>query len=118
MSILRSRLDSFRYAFAGFKTLVSTQPNARIHLVATLVVAIFGIALGISRVEWALVLLAIAMVWMAEALNTSIEFLADEVSLERRPRIKVAKDVAAFGVLACALASATIGLIVFLTHLR
>mgnify|MGYP001578038091 FL=1 len=118
MRFLRSRIDSFRYAFAGFRTLVATQPNARIHLAATLLVTISGIVFGISTTEWAMVLLAIGMIWMAEALNTSIEFLADEITLERRPRIKVAKDVAAFGVLACALVSTGIGLIVFLPHLR
>lgn len=59
----------------------------------------------------------LCLVWMAEALNTAIEFLADEVSQEWRARIGQAKDVAAFGVLVSALAAATIGLLVFVPHL-
>jgi diacylglycerol kinase (ATP) len=117
MSFLRARAKSFGYAFAGFRTLVVTQPNARIHLAATGLVTIFGFAVGLSTVDWALILLAVGMVWAGEALNTAIEFLADEVSLERRPRIQFAKDVAAFGVLASALAALGIGLLVFVPHL-
>jgi diacylglycerol kinase len=55
-------------------------------------------------------------VWAAEALNTAVEFLADEVSLEHRERIGKAKDVAAFGVLATALAALAVGSLVFLPH--
>jgi diacylglycerol kinase len=58
------------------------------------------------------------MVWMAEALNTAIEFLADEVSLERRERIGKAKDVAAGGVLITAIVAIVIATLVFWNHLR
>jgi diacylglycerol kinase len=57
------------------------------------------------------------MVWMAEALNTALEFLADEVSLEKRDRIGNAKDVAAGGVLITAMISITVAVIVFRNHL-
>jgi len=118
MSFLRSRARSFGYAFAGFKTLVTTQPNARIHLVATVLVTFFGALCRLCSLEWAMIALAVGIVWAAEALNTAVEFLADEVNLERRPRIKAAKDVAAFGVLAASTAAAGIGVWVFLPHLR
>ena len=57
------------------------------------------------------------MVWAMEAMNTALELLADEISLEQRPRIGRAKDVAAFGVLAAAIVAVLIGLFVFLPHL-
>ena len=69
-----------------------------------------------SRLVWT-GLLAIGLVWAMEALNTAIELLADEVSLEQRARIGRAKDVAAFAVLAAALAAVAIGLLVFWPHL-
>jgi diacylglycerol kinase len=50
-------------------------------------------------------------------MNTAVELLADEVSLEQRPGIGKAKDVAAFGVLAAAVAAALIGMFVFVPHL-
>jgi diacylglycerol kinase len=58
------------------------------------------------------------MVWVAEALNSALEFLADEVSLEKRERIGKAKDVAAGGVLIAAIVSAAVAALVFWNHLR
>lgn len=75
-----------------------------------------GFACKVSLLEWALLVFAVGLVWLAEALNTAIEFLADEVSLEKRERIGKAKDLGAFGVLVSAIVSAVIGLIVFLPH--
>ena len=110
---LQKRKESFGHAFRGAETLVRTQQNARIHLVVTAFVLVNAVALRISAVDWALVAIAIAVVWIAEALNTSIEQLADEVTLEHRPRIKHAKDVAAFAVLASAALAVVLGIIVF-----
>lgn len=112
----RKRLRSFAYAIRGASTLLSTQHNAWIHTAATVMVVIAGFVVSISSVDWALVTIAIALVWIAEALNTAIEFLADDITEERRERIGKAKDVAAFGVLVSAIASTVIGIIVFLPH--
>jgi len=114
---IRRRLKSFLFAFQGGKTLVSTQHNAWIHSVATIAVVIGGVCYHVTRQEWAMLVFAITIVWMTEALNTAIEFLADEVSEEKRDRIGKAKDVGAFAVLAGAVASIAIGWIVFLPHL-
>lgn len=112
-----ARLQSLRYALAGFPILLSTQHNARIHAVATVLVVIAGLVVRVAPLEWALLAAAIGMVWAMEALNTAVELLADEISLERRPRLGRAKDVAAFGVLAAAIAAVLIGCFVFLPHL-
>ena len=114
---LRRRLRSFGHAFRGGRTLVATQPNARVHAVATLAVTAMGITLGIERWEWVATACAMALVWLAEALNTAVELLADEVTLERRERIGQAKDVAAFGVLAAATGAVAVGLLVFAPRL-
>ena len=112
-----ARAQSIRYALAGFPVLLSTQHNARIHAVATILVVIVGLMVRVSPLEWALLVLAIGMVWSMEAMNTAIELLADEISLEQRPRIGKAKDVAALGVLAAAITAILLGLFVFLPHL-
>jgi diacylglycerol kinase len=110
---LSARLHSFGHAFRGLKLLLQTQPNARIHAVATVLVVAAGALLRIAPAEWALIVLAIACVWVAEALNTSIEFLVDLVSPEQHPLAAKAKDVAAGAVLAAAIGSAIIGGFVF-----
>jgi diacylglycerol kinase (ATP) len=111
--MIAARLRSFGHALRGGMVLIKTQPNARIHLVATAGVVVAGAGWGISAGEWALVSVACGLVWLAEALNTALEFLADEVSREKREGIKRVKDVAAFAVLAAAVAAAGVGVAVF-----
>lgn len=114
---IKRRLISFVYALKGACTFIRTQHNAWIHALATVVVIAAGWYYKLNRFDWALVTIALGMVWAAEAFNTAIEFLADEVTLERREGIARAKDIAAFGVLICALAAAVIGGIVFLPRI-
>jgi undecaprenol kinase len=56
----------------------------------------------------------IAAVWCAEALNAAVERNVDLVTAERKPLAKEAKDLAAGAVLILAIASAVIGLMIFL----
>jgi diacylglycerol kinase len=115
-SYLNGRLRSFGHAFRGLKVLLQTQHNARIHAVATLLVLAAGALFGISPVEWAVVALAVAGVWAAEALNTAIEFLIDLASPELHPLAAKAKDVAAGAVLVAAIGSLVVGALIFGPH--
>jgi diacylglycerol kinase len=112
--MLKKRLNSFRYAFAGIADLVGSQPNAKIHLLAAVVVVCAGFYLEIDRMEWCLVALAIAFVLAAEAFNTALEHLTDLVSPSHHPLAGRAKDVAAAAVLLAAIGAATVGVLVFL----
>ena len=93
--------------------LLVRDPNSRIHAAATILVIVAGVLLDVSRIEWCLLVFAIASVWTAEALNTAVELLGDAVSPEPHPLIGRAKDVAAGGVLLAALGAALVGLLVF-----
>ena len=115
---LAARIRSFGYAFRGLWLMILTQPHPQLHALATIAVLIAGIVLHLRRWEWVAILLCIGMVWVAEALNSALEFLADEVSLEKRERIGKAKDVAAGGVLIAAIVSVAVAALVFWTHLR
>ncbi len=114
---IRRRLQSFVFAFRGARTLLLSQHNAWIHAVATVAVLIAGAGFRVSLRDWALLSFATGLVWIAEAFNTAIEFLADEVSEENRERIGKAKDVGAFGVLVSAIVSVVIGVLVFLPYI-
>ncbi|ADW18300.1 diacylglycerol kinase [Desulfobulbus propionicus DSM 2032] len=113
---LRARIRSFRFALAGGRLLLVSQHNAWIHALATIAVIVAGLLVRLAVLEWTLLALAIGLVWAMEAVNTAVELLADEITLERRPRIGQAKDVAAFAVLAAAMAAVAVGLLVFLPH--
>ena len=68
--------------------------------------------------EWCWIVLAVSIVWTAEALNTAFEFLADAASPNFHPVVRDAKDVAAGAVLITALASSVIGAIIFWPHVK
>lgn len=114
---LSARLRSFRYAFRGLLLMLRTQHNAWIHALATIGVVAAGFVSGLSAGEWCWIVLAIAAVWTAEALNTAFEFLADVATKEFHPLVEKAKDVAAGAVLVTAIAAAVIGGIIFWPHL-
>ncbi len=94
--------------------MLKSEPNARIHLAATILVILMAAFLGVKAVEWILLLSAIIIVWIVEALNTAMEALADQITKEYSPLIKKAKDLSAFAVLAAALYAIAIGIYVFI----
>jgi diacylglycerol kinase (ATP) len=81
------------------------------------VVLAVSICLRLSSDDWRWIILAVALVWLAEALNTAIERLADAVTLEPNENIGYAKDVAAGAVLAASIVSAVIGLTIFVPRM-
>ena len=107
-----ARWRSIGFAWAGLRYLLASQPNARIHAVATLAVLVAGYHLDVSRLEWVALVVAIALVWVAEALNTGIERVVDLASPEQHPLAAQAKDVAAAGVLLASVAAVVIGALV------
>jgi diacylglycerol kinase (ATP) len=111
-----ARVRSFAYAFAGLRHLIK-EPNAQIHAAATLAVIALGGIVRISNTDWRWLVVAIAGVWIAEALNTALERLADAVSMEPDPAIGAAKDLAAAAVLLAAIAATLIGALVFWPYL-
>lgn len=110
------RLRSFAYAWAGLRTLLRTQHNAWIHTAATLLVIAAGAYFRLGASEWLWLVLAITLVWTAEAFNTALELLADAVTQERHALIGQAKDVAAGAVLLAALGALIIGGLVLGPH--
>ncbi len=114
---LAARLRSFGFALAGLGYAIRQEGNARVHLLATVLVVAAGLGLGVSRLEWAALAAAIGLVWVAELLNTALEILCDYVEPEKAEPIRRAKDVAAAGVLVAALAAAGIGALVFWPYL-
>jgi len=98
--------------------MLASQHNAWIHAVATAVVVGAGLMTRLSAAEWCAIVLAIVAVWVAEGLNTALEFLADATNPAFHPLIGKAKDVAAGAVLLAAIGAVVVGLLVFGPHVR
>lgn len=113
---LTDRAKSFQYAFQGLAIFFRTQHNAWIHVSAAVFAILAGFYLEINKAEWLWIILAITLVFIAEMMNTAIEFLCDHISTEIHPQIKKVKDVAAASVLIASIAAIVIGLLVFLPH--
>lgn len=110
----RTHRVSFKHALDGFVYAVRTQPNFRFHLLATLIVVLFGLYFSISPIEWLFLIFTVNMVLVAEMVNTSIESMVDLITLEERADAKTAKDVSAATVLISAILSVIVALIIFL----
>lgn len=113
----KKRIKSFGFAFTGLYELVKSEPNARIHLAATICAVLAGLLLRISNAEWCIISIAVALVWAAEAFNTVIEKLVDHLFPEYHETARITKDISAGAVLVCAIAALICGLIIFLPKL-
>ncbi len=111
-SEIYDRAKSFQYAFEGWWYVLRTQHNAWIHAVFSLSVFVVAFWLRLSTQEWAILILTIMAVWMAEFMNTAIEAVVDMTMPEVHPLAKVAKDVSAAAVLVGALGAVIIGLLI------
>lgn len=113
----RGRFFSFKYALSGLRYVVRSQRNAWIHAGITIVVLLLAVLLKIMLIEWAILLLAIGLVWTAEIFNTALEALVDLASPNNHPLAKIAKDTSAGAVLFSAIVSVLIGLVILLPPL-
>lgn len=107
-----NRLNSLSYALAGWLYMLVRQKNTRIQAVFSIAVMIFALWLGIDPISWAVLILTITIVWMAEFLNAAVEAAINLASAELHPMAKVGKDVASAAVLLGAVASIFIGLLI------
>ena len=104
-----SRVDSFRHALRGWALVLRTQRNAWIHAGVSLLVIGVGLWLRLSTRDWAALLLAIGLVWMAEFLNTALEAVVDLASPDAHPLARAGKDIGAAAVLIAVLTAAGVG---------
>lgn len=97
--ISRGRWESFSFAVAGLLHMLRYAKNIRIQVLATVVVGLVGLWVGLSALEWAVIVLIIAMNWLAEFLNAAIEAVVNLASPEYHDMARLAKDIAAGAVL-------------------
>jgi diacylglycerol kinase (ATP) len=107
-----SRAHSFEHAFHGWWYVLRTQRNAWIHATVSTAVILVALWLHLLLRDWAVLFLTIALVWVAEFINSALEAVVDLVSPQQHPMARVGKDVGAAAVLLAALASMLVGLLI------
>ena len=103
---------SFGYALSGLWYAVRTQLNMRIHLSVSAAVLVLGLYVELDWTQWAVLVLTIGAVLIAELFNTVAEAALDAATPYYHPLVKIAKDVAAGAVLLTALLSVMVGLLI------
>lgn len=105
---------SFLCAIRGVLYCIANERNLRIHITAALYVSVFAALGEIEPPGCALLALCFGVMLSAELMNTAIERLGDRASPEFDRLVRDAKDVAAGGVLVCALACVAAGYMLFI----
>lgn len=111
LNVSPNRVKSLGYALAGWLYMLRYQKNTRIMSVSSLIIFLLALWLQVDFTSWAILILTITAVWMAEFLNAAVEAVVNLATSEFHPMAKVAKDVAAAAVLLGAVASVFVGLL-------
>ena len=110
-------MESFRHAFRGLGLVLARERNARIHLAAAVVALVAAALLGLTRAEIALVVVTIALVLLAEVVNTALERLLDLVHPGQSEQVRTIKDMSAGAVLITAIGALAVAGLLFLPRL-
>ena len=105
-------IHAFRAAFRGLLAAWKQERHLKIHTLAAVLVAALAIWLELPALEWAVLVLCFGLVFGLEYLNSALERLANRVDPQWHELIRDAKDFAAAGVLAGALAAAVVGVLI------
>lgn len=110
-------LFGFSYAWDGLKAITRSERNFQIHMIAAVCVIIAGFVFRLSILKWAMIILVIGLVLVAEIVNTAIEKMMDYVKPDSHPQAKTIKDMAAGAVLVSAVIAVVVGMLIFVPEL-
>ena len=110
---VKKMVDSFNYAIEGIIYSIRTQRNMKIHMILTIIVLSATFFYDLSRIELLIITITITLVIVAEMINTAVECAIDATTNYYHPLAKIAKNVAAGGVLVTAINSVLVGYVIF-----
>ena len=107
-------LFGMKFALKGIGSFFIKERNAKIHLLASILVVSAGFYYCLNASEWLWIALAIALVFITEMINSAIELLCDLVMPEQNEMAGRLKDLSAGAVLISAIFSLAVAGIIFL----
>lgn len=114
---VRRLVKSFIYAFRGLQTVFSEEQNIRIQVMLGIVGLAIGFFLKISRLEWCLLIIVLALVVMMEIINSAVERVADVLKPRIDNYVKEIKDITAAAVMLSSILAIAVGVIIFYPYL-
>ena len=106
--------NTFKNARKGFRLVLKSEMNIRVHVIIAALVIILASLLKFSAIEFCLLLFMIALVIVAEMLNTAIEFALDSIYHNKYSRmVGMAKDISAGAVMFASAISVIVGILLF-----
>lgn len=111
---IKKQLYNFKYCFEGIIYALRNEQSMISHFVIALLTIILGFIVKLSKIEWFVVIILIALVIAVEFINTSVEAVVDMVMPDIHPLAKIAKDTASTAVLVVSFAAFIIGLIIYM----
>ncbi|MFH0830489.1 MAG: diacylglycerol kinase family protein [Parcubacteria group bacterium] len=113
----RYNVNSLAAALAGLRHALTHEVNFQVEAVLAVLALVFGIILGLTHLEWLILVLTIGFVLALELVNTGFEHLADVNTPRFHSGIKIAKDVSAAAVLLASITALAIGVWLFVPRL-
>ncbi len=96
-------IDAWKNAINGIIYATTTQGNVKKQLIIAVIVVIISLLFNLSKAEFLVFLFTIVLIIFAEMVNTAIETVVDLYVDVYHPKAKIAKDVAAGGVVITAI---------------
>ncbi len=109
----KNLIDSFNNAVNGIIAAIRSERNMKLHILAAAVVLIMSLFYNLTRVEFIIVCITIAIVIICELFNTAIEVVIDTIIGVYHPKAKLVKDTAAGAVFVSAILSVLVGYFIF-----
>ena len=109
--------DSVIHAAEGILSVAKGERNFKIQLTIGSLVVLMGIAVKLSRDEWLIIIMIIALVLILELINSALERLLDIIRPRLHQQVKIVKDILAAAVLLASLLAVIEGIIIFWPYL-
>lgn len=112
----RNLFESFNCAIEGFIYVIKTQRSMRLHFLCALLVVVAALFFNLDGMEMLILIFTIAMVLVAEMINTAAELLVDMITNAYHPLARIVKDITAGAVLIAASTAVVVGYVLILRH--
>lgn len=102
----------------GINLALRAEKNLRVHVIVATLVVLVGAILHVGCLKLSILLVTIAIVVLAEMLNSALEFAVDALYKNKYSRlVKFAKDISAGAVLFVSFIAVLVGLLIFIPEI-